>query len=96
MIVATTRYRVPLGVAMLLLGLLFHVRVLDIEQMQRSTVRILCDTKEDLEAGSGFVVGTDCVTYIVINRHVATYAKPETQDLSVLLPRSVLAPIYVV
>jgi S1-C subfamily serine protease len=97
MIVARTKYRVPLGVAMLLLGLLFHVPTLDMEEMQRSTVRILCETKEDSEARSGFVVGTDRATYVVTNHHVAEYAKPgEKQDLSVLLPRGVLAPIYLV
>jgi serine protease Do len=65
--------------------------------MQRSTVRILCETKEDSEAGSGFDVGTDCVTYIVTNQHVAAYAKlGEKRELSVLLSRDVLPPIYVV
>ena len=66
-------------------------------QMQRSTVRILCATKEDSKAGSGFDVGTDCVTYIVTNEHVAAYAKlREKRELSVLLSRDVLPPIYFV
>ena len=51
MIVAMTRYRVPLGlamlgIAMLLLALLFYVRGPSMEQMQQSTVRIICKTKE--------------------------------------------------
>jgi PPM family protein phosphatase len=66
-------------------------------QMQRSTVRILSETKEDSEAGSGFDVGTDSVTYMVTNQHVAAYAKlDKTRELRVLLSRDVLPPIYVV
>jgi S1-C subfamily serine protease len=62
--------------------------------MQRSTVRI-CDTKEDSEAGSGFDGGMD--SYIVTKQHVAAYAKlGEKRELSVLLSRDVLPPIYVV
>jgi PPM family protein phosphatase len=66
-------------------------------QMQRSTVRILSETKEDSEAGSGFDVGTDSVTYMVTNQHVAAYAKlDKKRELRVLLSRDVLPPIYVV
>jgi hypothetical protein len=102
MIVAMTRYRVPLGlamlgIAMLLLALLFYVRGPSMEQMQQSTVRIVCKTKEGVGFGSGFVVGTDRVTYVVTNHHVATCGDSGgKQDLAILLPPDAAVPIHVV
>jgi hypothetical protein len=66
------------------------------EQMQQSTVRIICKTKEGVGLGSGFVVGTDRVTYVVTNHHVATCGDSGgKQDLAVLLPPDVV-PIHIV
>jgi hypothetical protein len=102
MIVAMTRHRVPLGVAMLgvslvLVALLFHVPGPNMEQMQQSTVRIICQTGGKTYSGSGFVVGTDRVTYVVTNLHVAMCAESrEKQDLAILFPKRVFVPINVV
>jgi hypothetical protein len=102
MIAAVTRHRIPLGVAMLGLALLlvvflFHAPGPNMEQMQQSTVRIICQTKEKIFSGSGFVVGTDRGTYVATNHHVATCAEPgEKQDLFILLPPLVRVPIHVV
>jgi hypothetical protein len=102
MIAAITRYRVPLGAAMLGLALLLLASLLrtagpDMEQMQQSTVRIVCKTKEGFSLGSGFVVGTDRVTYVVTNHHVAMCAESSGKpDLAILLPPSVLVPVHVI
>jgi hypothetical protein len=83
-----------LGLALVLLALLFHAPAANMEQLQQSTVRIVCKTKGGVALGSGFVVGTDFVTHIVTNLHVVRCAEPgEKQDLSVLLSQGVFVPI---
>jgi serine protease Do len=102
MIAAVAKYRVPIGVVMLGLGLLllillFHVSGPNMEQMQQSTVRIICQANGKIHSGSGFVVGTDRVTYLVTNHHVASCAESNgKQDLAVLLPPDASMPIHVV
>jgi hypothetical protein len=102
MIAAVTRYRIPLGVAMLalsllLFGTLFHVPAPDMQRMQQSTVRIICRTDGKVDSGSGFVVGTDRATYVVTNHHVVSCAKPgATQDLALILPPHALMPIHAI
>jgi Trypsin-like peptidase domain/FHA domain len=102
MIAAITKYRIPLGVAMLglgmlLLALLFHVSAPNMEQMQQSTVRIICGAKGEIYSGSGFVIGTDRVTYVVTNHHVtACAASNGKQDLAILLPPYGTLPIHVI
>ncbi len=88
MFVASARHGVPLGLAMLLsalllLALLFRVPAADVDQMQRSTVRIVCITKGMAGfSGSGFVVGTDQVSHVVTNLHVvADCMKPDNVKL---------------
>lgn len=41
------------------------------EQMQQSSVRIVCKTKTAVSTGTGFVVSAERVTYLVTNYHVA-------------------------
>ena len=82
-----------LGLALVLLALLFHAPAANMEQLQQSTVRISCKTWGGVGLGSGFVVGTDFVTHVVTNLHVVRCAEPgEKQDLSVLLSQGVSAP----
>ena len=101
MIAVMAKHRVPVGLVMLglgllLLALLFHVPDPNMEQMQQSTVRIICKTKGGVGLGSGFVVGTDFATYVVTNLHVLRCGEPnEKQDLSVLLSQGVFAPIEI-
>ena len=102
MIVRWDRRWTPLGVAMLLLAmlplvLLFHRSAANMEQMQQSTVRLLCKTKGGLESGSGFIIGMDRVTYVVTNDHVATCAKSgDAQGLAVILSRHNFVPAHIV
>ena len=95
MMAAAPRHFVPLGLAMLLIALLLTTPLLyapgaNMEQMQQSTVRIICVTKgKSASTGSGFVVGTDRASYVVTNLHVvAPCAKPD----EVLFFGIVLAP----
>lgn len=76
MTVAITKHYVPLGLAMLFSALLLLIWLLrtpgpNLEQMQQSTVRIVC-SNDGVKGytGSGFVVGTDRVTYVATNFHV--------------------------
>jgi Trypsin-like peptidase domain/FHA domain len=101
MIMAASGHRVALGLTMLLLAVLlvamqFHMPGADMVKMQDSTVRIICETKGKTYSGSGFVVGTDPVTYAVTNDHVARCADTGDEHLSILLSRHVRVPIDVV
>jgi S1-C subfamily serine protease len=65
----------------------------NLEQMQLSTVRIVCKTRTAVSTGSGFVVGTGPITYLATNYHVAVCGQPsEEEGLFVLLtPRDGVA-----
>ena len=101
MITFLHRHSFVLGLGALLSGLLlfmlpFVLPTADIKQMQESTLRILCKSKEGTFTGSGFVVGTDSVTHIVTNDHVATCAGTgEQQILSAVLSRDDMIPLEI-
>jgi S1-C subfamily serine protease len=102
MIVAASRYHTALGLgmvalALLLLALQFHVPGADMDQMQRSTVRLICEIKGRTYSGSGFVVdSTERFTDVVTNDHVARWAESGDEHLSILLARDRREAVQVV
>jgi S1-C subfamily serine protease len=95
------KHSLALGLGLLLSGLLlfailFVPSTANMEQMQESTVRILCKAKDRISAGSGFVVATEPATYIVTNNHVARCAPfEEQQGLAVVLSRKQTIPLQI-
>jgi Trypsin-like peptidase domain/FHA domain len=72
--------------ALSMLALLETASAATMEEMQRSTVRIVCKTKTATSTGSGFVVGANQMSYIATNFHVANCATAgEAQALFVFL-----------
>jgi S1-C subfamily serine protease len=68
-----------------------------LDQMERSTVRIICQTDPNsVDTGSGFVVANDRVSYIATNDHVIACAKGNPADLSVLGSDSQQLPVEIV
>jgi hypothetical protein len=82
----------------LILSLSAHRAVAEsLDQMEQSTVRILCQTDPNsLDTGSGFVVANDRVSYIATNDHVIACAKGNAADLSVLGSDSQQLPLEIV
>ena len=69
----------------------------NLEDMQRSTVRILCKNGDQAFTGSGFVVGVDRVAFVVTNAHVAVCAKSGgTQQLFIILSHEEAVPVQLV
>lgn len=69
----------------------------NMEEMQQSTIRILCETAGKVSTGTGFVVGANRVTYILTNWHVVMCAEAgDPQGLSVILSRGNLVPLLIV
>jgi S1-C subfamily serine protease len=68
-------------------------RAADLERMKNSTVRIICNTNGSSYSGSGFVVGTDALTYVVTNQHVAQCSgKANGQDVFIVQPLGIRVP----
>jgi S1-C subfamily serine protease len=66
----------------------------NMEQMQQSTVRIVCKSKTAFSTGSGFVVSTERITYLVTNYHVASCAKAnEAEQLFAVLMAKDVVPL---